>query len=77
MLPVPVRLPGDKLGMLNHTTDATRAAALRGVRSRRLYDLGRVLGGTCRIPWASVPADTGHHRPPNDALMPSLHRGAP
>ncbi len=29
--------------MLNHITDATRAAALRRVRSGRLYDLGRVL----------------------------------
>ena len=29
--------------MLNHITDATRAAALRLVRSGRLYDLGRVL----------------------------------
>ena len=35
--------PGDQLGMLNHITDATRAAALRLVRSGRLYDLGRVL----------------------------------
>jgi kynurenine formamidase len=35
--------PGDELGMLNHITDATRAAALRLVRSGRLYDLGRVL----------------------------------
>jgi kynurenine formamidase len=34
---------GDELGMLNHITDATRAAALRLVRSGRLYDLGRVL----------------------------------
>jgi kynurenine formamidase len=34
---------GDQLGMLNHITDATRAAALRLVRSGRLYDLGRVL----------------------------------
>lgn len=33
----------DELGMLNHITDATRAAALRLVRSGRLYDLGRVL----------------------------------
>jgi kynurenine formamidase len=33
----------DQLGMLNHITDATRAAALRLVRSGRLYDLGRVL----------------------------------
>jgi kynurenine formamidase len=29
--------------MLNHITDATRAQALRLVRSGRLYDLGRVL----------------------------------
>ena len=35
--------PGDQIGMLNHITDATRAAALRLVRSGRLYDLGRVL----------------------------------
>jgi kynurenine formamidase len=34
---------GDQLGMLNHITDTTRAAALRLVRSGRLYDLGRVL----------------------------------
>jgi kynurenine formamidase len=34
---------GDQLGMLNNITDATRAAALRLVRSGRLYDLGRVL----------------------------------
>src|SRR5207248_11011706 len=34
---------GDQIGMLNHITDATRAAALRLVRSGRLYDLGRVL----------------------------------
>jgi len=33
----------DELGMLNHITDATRAAALSLVRSGRLYDLGRVL----------------------------------
>ena len=33
----------DELGMLNHITDATRAQALRLVRSGRLYDLGRVL----------------------------------
>ena len=33
----------DQLGMLNHITDATRAAALRLVRAGRLYDLGRVL----------------------------------
>jgi kynurenine formamidase len=33
----------DQLGMLNHITDETRAAALRLVRSGRLYDLGRVI----------------------------------
>jgi kynurenine formamidase len=33
----------DQLGMLNHITDAKRAAALRLVRAGRLYDLGRVL----------------------------------
>jgi kynurenine formamidase len=33
----------DELGMLNHITDAKRAATLRLVRSGRLYDLGRVL----------------------------------
>ena len=33
----------DQLGMLNHITDATRAAALQLVRSGRMYDLGRVL----------------------------------
>ena len=35
--------PEDQLGMLNHITDATRAAALGLVRSGRVYDLGRVL----------------------------------
>ncbi len=35
--------PDDQLGMLNHITDAKRAAALRLVRQGRLYDLGRVL----------------------------------
>jgi len=33
----------DQLGMLNHITDASRVAALRLVRSGRMYDLGRVL----------------------------------
>jgi kynurenine formamidase len=33
----------DQLGMLNHITDETRAAALKLVRSGRLYDLGRIL----------------------------------
>ena len=45
---------GDQLGMLNHITDATRAAALRLVRSGRLYDLGRVLD-------ESVPAFGGRY----------------
>jgi kynurenine formamidase len=36
----------DQLGMLNHITDQTRAAALQLVRSGRLYDLGRVLDET-------------------------------
>ena len=44
----------DQLGMLNHITDATRAAALRLVRSGRLYDLGRVLD-------ADVPAFPGRY----------------
>jgi hypothetical protein len=35
--------PDDQLGMLNHITDASRAAALGLVRSGRVYDLGRVL----------------------------------
>ena len=46
--------PGDQIGMLNHITDATRAAALRLVRSGRLYDLGRVLD-------ESVPAFPGRY----------------
>ena len=33
----------DEHGMLNHITDATRAAALRSVREGRVFDLGRVL----------------------------------
>lgn len=33
----------DQIGMLNHITAEKRAAALRLVRSGRLYDLGRVL----------------------------------
>ena len=45
---------GDQLGMLNHITDATRAAALRRVRSGRLYDLGRVLD-------ENVPAFAGRY----------------
>jgi kynurenine formamidase len=44
----------DQLGMLNHITDATRAAALRLVRQGRLYDLGRVLD-------ENVPAFAGRY----------------
>src|ERR687887_849892 len=33
----------DQLGMLNHISDNSRVAALRLVRSGRMYDLGRVL----------------------------------
>src|ERR671929_1142634 len=33
----------DQLGMLNHITDAKRAAALALVRRGRMYDLGHVL----------------------------------
>jgi hypothetical protein len=44
----------DQLGMLNHITDQTRAAALRLVRAGRLYDLGRVLDET-------VPAFPGRY----------------
>src|SRR5262245_26836124 len=33
----------DEHGMLNHITDATRAAALQSVREGRVFDLGRVL----------------------------------
>src|SRR4051794_33077035 len=34
---------GDSLGMLNHIDDAKRAAAMRLVRTGRMYDLGHVL----------------------------------
>jgi kynurenine formamidase len=34
---------GDQIGMLNHITDAKRAAALASVRRGRIYDLGHVL----------------------------------
>jgi kynurenine formamidase len=44
----------DQLGMLNHITDATRAAALQLVWSGRLYDLGRVID-------EAVPAFPGRH----------------
>ena len=33
----------DQIGMLNHITDAKRAAALATIRSGRVYDLGHVL----------------------------------
>src|SRR4029079_17891015 len=52
------------LGLLNHITDATRAAALRLVRSGRLYDLGRVLDADVpAFPWRYLthnPANTAH-----------------
>jgi kynurenine formamidase len=35
--------PDDQLGMLNHITDAKRAAALASVREGRLFDLAHVL----------------------------------
>jgi hypothetical protein len=38
----------DQLGMLNHITDAKRAAALSLVREGRMYDLGRVLDDRVR-----------------------------
>jgi kynurenine formamidase len=44
----------DQLGMLNHISDDSRAAALRLVRSGRMYDLGRVLDET-------VPAFPGRY----------------
>jgi hypothetical protein len=51
----------DQLGMLNHITDATRAQALRLVRSGRLYDLGRVLDERARVSGALLPPDARHH----------------
>src|SRR3954451_7188712 len=44
----------DQLGMLNHISDDSRVAALRLVRSGRVYDLGRVLDET-------VPAFPGRY----------------
>ena len=51
----------DELGMLNHITDATRAAALRLVHSGRMYDLGRVLDEQrAGVPGALFPPDAGY-----------------
>jgi hypothetical protein len=55
----------DELGMLNHITHATRAAALRPVRAGRLYDLGGTRCGRARVPGALLPPDAGHHRHQN------------
>jgi kynurenine formamidase len=52
--------------MLNHITDATRAAALRLVRSGRLYDLGRVLD-------EDVPAFPGRYF--RQTLVTTAHHG--
>src|SRR6266536_1801859 len=52
--------------MLNHITDATRAAALRLVRSGRLYDLGRVLD-------ENVPAFPGRYF--RQTLVTTAHHG--
>jgi kynurenine formamidase len=54
----------DQLGMLNHITDATRAAAMRLVHSGRLYDLGRVLD-------EAVPAFPGRYF--RQALVTTAH----
>jgi hypothetical protein len=56
----------DQLGMLNHITDATRAAALRVVRQGRLYDLGRVLD-------EHVPAYPGRYF--RQTLVTTAHHG--
>jgi hypothetical protein len=49
---------------LEPIADATRAAALRLVRSGRLYDLGRVLDADVpAFRRALGPPDAGHHRP--------------
>ena len=60
----------DQLGMLNHITDAKRAAALRLVRAGRLYDLGRVLdedvpvfpGATSARRWSPPPTTQNARR---------------
>jgi kynurenine formamidase len=41
--------PDDQFGMLNHVTDAKRAAAMKLVREGRLYDLGHVLDEACPV----------------------------
>jgi kynurenine formamidase len=62
----------DQLGMLNHITDATRAAALRLVRTGRMYDLGRVLDE--RVPvfpgrhFRQTLVTTAHHANPEMGL---------
>jgi kynurenine formamidase len=62
----------DQLGMLNHITDATRAAAVRLVRSGRMYDLGRVLDE--RVPvfpgrhFRQTLVTTAHHANPEMGL---------
>jgi kynurenine formamidase len=62
----------DQLGMLNHLTDATRAAALRLVRTGRMYDLGRVLDE--RVPvfpgrhFRQTLVTTAHHANPEMGL---------
>jgi kynurenine formamidase len=58
----------DQLGMLNHITDATRAAALQRVRSGRLYDLGRVLD-------EDVPVFPGRHF--RQTLVTTAHHANP
>ena len=74
MLPVPVRSPATS-SECSITTDATRAAALRRVRYGALRPRARARREPARIPWVLLPAATGHHRPPNDALMLSLLPG--
>jgi kynurenine formamidase len=62
----------DQLGMLNHITDATRAAAVRLVRTGRMYDLGRVLDE--RVPvfpgrhFRQTLVTTAHHANPEMGL---------
>src|SRR4051794_20217625 len=52
--------------MLNHITDASRAAALRLARTGRLYDLGRVLD-------EDVPAFPGRYF--RQTLVTTAHHG--
>jgi kynurenine formamidase len=58
----------DELGMLNHITDATRADAMRLVRSGRMYDLGRVLD-------ERVPVFPGRHF--RQTLVTTAHHANP